>query len=173
MPQQIINIGAAPNDDMGDPLRDAYDKCNQNFTELYARGAGGSTYQAVASNYAVGITPALLETEFIAYSTTGLEEDCSFFIVDYTPTACRLVFTQQEVNAANDGAVGFEISATADFATVLYRNFVLLGETKGIKTGLFVLSGLTGGTPYYIRWGYKNPTTLPILNIVGLSLVFY
>jgi hypothetical protein len=36
MAQQIINIGAAPNDGTGDQLRLSFDKCNGNFTELYA-----------------------------------------------------------------------------------------------------------------------------------------
>ena len=36
MAQQTIDLGAAPNDRTGDALRDAYDKCNLNFTELYA-----------------------------------------------------------------------------------------------------------------------------------------
>lgn len=35
MAKQVINIGAAPNDASGDPLRTAFDKSNQNFTELY------------------------------------------------------------------------------------------------------------------------------------------
>jgi hypothetical protein len=35
MAQQLIAIGAAPNDGTGDFIRDAYDKCNDNFTELY------------------------------------------------------------------------------------------------------------------------------------------
>ncbi|RRH98096.1 hypothetical protein EH240_20080 [Mesorhizobium tamadayense] len=35
MAQQTINIGAAPDDGTGDPVRDAFDKANQNFTELY------------------------------------------------------------------------------------------------------------------------------------------
>jgi hypothetical protein len=33
--QQIINIGAAPDDHTGDPLRTAFTKSNANFTELY------------------------------------------------------------------------------------------------------------------------------------------
>ncbi|RWP84901.1 MAG: hypothetical protein EOR12_27100 [Mesorhizobium sp.] len=35
MAQQTINIGSAPNDGTGDTLRAAYDKANDNFTELY------------------------------------------------------------------------------------------------------------------------------------------
>lgn len=41
MAQQIINIGTTANDGTGDPLRDAFDKCNDNFTELYGSGGGG------------------------------------------------------------------------------------------------------------------------------------
>ena len=35
MAKQVINIGAAPNDASGDTLRVAFDKSNDNFTELY------------------------------------------------------------------------------------------------------------------------------------------
>lgn len=37
MTQQIINVGAAPNDGQGDPIRTAFTKCNNNFDELYAQ----------------------------------------------------------------------------------------------------------------------------------------
>jgi hypothetical protein len=35
MAQQIINIGTAPNDGTGDPIRVAFNKTNSNFTEVY------------------------------------------------------------------------------------------------------------------------------------------
>ena len=35
MARQNINIGTVPNDGTGDPLRDAFDKTNDNFIELY------------------------------------------------------------------------------------------------------------------------------------------
>jgi hypothetical protein len=37
MAQQIINIGASPNDGQGNPIRSAFNKTNENFSELYAR----------------------------------------------------------------------------------------------------------------------------------------
>lgn len=40
MAQQIINIGTIANDGTGTPLRDSFDICNNNFTELYARVYG-------------------------------------------------------------------------------------------------------------------------------------
>jgi hypothetical protein len=36
MSQQLINIGLNPNDRSGDLIRTAFDKVNQNFTELYS-----------------------------------------------------------------------------------------------------------------------------------------
>ena len=37
MAQEVINVGSAPNDGTGDPLRTAYQKCNSNFGELFSR----------------------------------------------------------------------------------------------------------------------------------------
>ena len=37
MAQQIINIGASANDGQGNPIRTAFAKTNDNFSELYAR----------------------------------------------------------------------------------------------------------------------------------------
>ncbi len=56
MAQQIINIGTIANDGTGDTLRDAGDKCNDNFTELYTGLTGlldfkGSTDCSANPNY--------------------------------------------------------------------------------------------------------------------------
>jgi hypothetical protein len=36
MAREVINVGAAPNDGQGDPIRTAYIKTNNNFAELYS-----------------------------------------------------------------------------------------------------------------------------------------
>ena len=56
MAQQTIDIGAAANDGTGDPLRDAYDKCNDNFTELYgmARTASAAAPASAGATGAAG-----------------------------------------------------------------------------------------------------------------------
>lgn len=53
MAKQAINIGTAPNDGTGDPLRTAFDKVNDNFTELYTPMVGDT-----GSGGAAGIAPA-------------------------------------------------------------------------------------------------------------------
>jgi len=34
---EVINVGTTPNDGTGDPIRTAYQKCNNNFGELFSR----------------------------------------------------------------------------------------------------------------------------------------
>ena len=42
MTQQIINVGVSPNDSTGDPIRLAFQKINNNFTELYSNVASSN-----------------------------------------------------------------------------------------------------------------------------------
>jgi hypothetical protein len=62
MTQQIINVGSAPNDGLGDPIRTAFIKTNDNFTELYATGGvtgianGTSNVRIPAANSNVTIS---------------------------------------------------------------------------------------------------------------------
>ena len=51
MSKQVINIGASANDKSGDPLRTAFNKVNQNFTELYAL-LGVTSLTELAQDYA-------------------------------------------------------------------------------------------------------------------------
>lgn len=56
MVQQVIDVGSSASDGTGDPLRSAFTKINDNFTELYSTVDNeGLTYGNVASNVA-GIT---------------------------------------------------------------------------------------------------------------------
>jgi len=50
MTQEVINIGAQPNDGEGDPLRTAFEKINNNFSQLYSTGFFTS------SAYSAGLT---------------------------------------------------------------------------------------------------------------------
>ena len=64
MAQQVINIGAATNDGTGDPLRTCFDKINDNFSELYAKGPAGANFdlsdndiEATNSNGGINLVP--------------------------------------------------------------------------------------------------------------------
>lgn len=68
MAKEVINVGSVPNDGTGDPLRTAYIKCNNNFTELYARLQASAPISAVgtegdfAGMIAIGVNPAQTAT---------------------------------------------------------------------------------------------------------------
>lgn len=66
--QEIINIGANPNDGSGDPLRVAFEKINNNFSNLFPTAINTS------SSYTVGTTPGQLvfETDANAFTMAQL-----------------------------------------------------------------------------------------------------
>ena len=43
MAKQTINIGTTPNDGLGDTVRDSFDICNDNFTEVYDANTAHAT----------------------------------------------------------------------------------------------------------------------------------
>ena len=67
MAQQTINIGTSPNDGTGDPLRNAFNKANLNFTDLYG-GAGVAddsiTYAKLGSEYTTSAAVAASDVDF-------------------------------------------------------------------------------------------------------------
>ena len=81
MAKQDINIGSSANDGTGDPLRTAFDKVNDNFTELYAAtGAGSGQNISISgqkiisdnSNGNIQLDPnGTGEIEFLGSSTHG------------------------------------------------------------------------------------------------------
>ncbi len=62
--QEIINIGTLPNDGEGDPLRVAFAKINNNFSNLFPTAINTS------SSYSVGDTPGQLIFETDANTFT-------------------------------------------------------------------------------------------------------
>lgn len=57
MAKQTIAIGTVANDGTGDPLRTAFDKCNDNFDELYVVAPANGT---PASASATGVAGTVL-----------------------------------------------------------------------------------------------------------------
>lgn len=55
MAQEIINVGALPNDGTGDPLRVAYQKINENFDQLFS--AASQYVSKIIAGSGVSISP--------------------------------------------------------------------------------------------------------------------
>jgi hypothetical protein len=93
MAKQTINIGTSANDGTGDPLRDAMDKTNDNFTELY-NGAGGVADGAVTTAKladdavdSAKITDGAIDTVHIADDSVSFEKVDAEFTTSSTLTA--------------------------------------------------------------------------------------
>lgn len=69
MADQIINIGAAPNDGTGDPLRTAFSKTNNNFSELYTATGANSNSISVPVSAQVGGPTILLGSVNVGTAT--------------------------------------------------------------------------------------------------------
>jgi hypothetical protein len=66
MTQEIINVGATPNDGEGDPLRTAFQKINNNFTQLF------NTAFVNSNAYSVGNSTQVIYTTPVDTFTQGV-----------------------------------------------------------------------------------------------------
>jgi hypothetical protein len=64
MAKQSINIGSGPNTKNGDPIREAFRKTDENFTELY-----NNTLVVDGGNSSSAYVPDLPESDTISKST--------------------------------------------------------------------------------------------------------
>ena len=71
MAKQIINIGSQANDRSGDPLRTAFDKINQNFTELYTTASLDIQIPAQSGNVGKYLTTNGSELSWATVSGDG------------------------------------------------------------------------------------------------------
>lgn len=121
--QEVINIGANPNDGTGDPLRVAFDKINNNFANLY------QTFVNSTVSYTIGDTPGqvIFETPIDMFSQG------QFYIktVDGgTPDSQNIQLFAQINNAHDD--VKFTAYGTTFFGNALssYDMVVLDGNIQ-------------------------------------------
>jgi len=113
MPQQVINIGGAANDGTGDPLRTAFDKINDNFSEIYATSAVGSNLDLSDNNIEATNTDGAIN---LIPNGTGM----------VTIARGNLRIVENNVPASSIGAVGDqkgEIAWGSDFIYVCIGNY--------------------------------------------------
>ena len=161
MAQEIINVGPAPNDGLGDPLRTAFTKTNNNFTQLFATAGitgianGTSNVQIPVANGNVTISSAGASNVLIVSGTgvyssgtlnsTGLAT-LSNLSVTGTTVSTGTIQSLADVTAVNLGASanitaagylfgdgGFisNITAVSNLAVTLIAN----GSTSVATTG--------------------------------------
>jgi hypothetical protein len=146
MAQQTINIGSVANDGTGDPLRTAFDKVNDNFTELYnddagdvnqVTGSGGITASPTTGDVVVSldddsITYAKLGTEFTTSAALATDVDFSTAQV-FTKTlsgATTLTFSNASIGMVKDLVI------TGDHALTLPAGSTVAGTYDGTVSNL-------------------------------------
>lgn len=121
MSQEIINIGALPNDGEGDPLRTAFAKINNNFTQVFQAGyftTEGYTFDNTAD-------------QVIFETPTGLFTQASFQINSSNPD------TQDSQNITINAAItndSSDVKFTA-FGTMIVNDYVVSEYNMDVSGG--------------------------------------
>ena len=134
MAQETINIGTSPNDGTGDPLRNAFNKANLNFTELYGGAGVGDD----------SVTYAKLGTEFTTSAALATNVDFSTAQV-FTKTlsgATTLTFSNTAIGMVKDLVI------TGDHALTLPSGSTVAGTYDGTVSNLIQIV-VTGASTYW------------------------
>ena len=178
MAKQVINIGSVANDGTGDPLRTAFDKVNDNFTELYNDDAGdvdsvngqtgvvvldsddiaeGATnlYNATHTGDVTGATALTIADDVIDYAKLGTEFTTSAAVastdVDFSTAQ---VFTKTLTGATTltfsntDIGMVKDLVITGDFALTLPAGSTVAGTYDGTVSNLIQVV-VTGASEYW------------------------
>ena len=139
MAQQVINIGSVANDGTGDPLRDAFGKINENFTELYQDDAGDvnsvTGSGGLTASPTTGAVVVSLNDDSISYAKLGTE-----FTTAQPVSATTLNFNQAQVftKTLAGGTTTFTVSG-ADVGMV--KDLILTGTGSFLITGGKLIAG--------------------------------
>lgn len=140
MSKQTINIGTTPNDGTGDPLRDAFDKTNDNFNELY--GGFNESFLATAQSI-----PATTWTKVgFTGGTTRQNGDLSLLDADGS-------ITPVQADDVLQCDLGFQFNVTGVNDYILIR----LNVNGTIYGGTTILMLRTIGTTETVRVSYSIP----------------
>jgi hypothetical protein len=145
MTQQVINVGAAPNDGTGDPARTAFTKTNSNFTELYSSVTAG-TANGVAYYNASGALSSGTGLTYGADGNLGL---------GVTPSAWGPSGTYTALQIGPAGGGGAQVNLAGGDAS-LGSNFYI----SAVGTARYQSTGI-GATKYQFYNGVHSWSTAP------------
>lgn len=110
MSQQIIDIGTGPSAGDGDPLRTAFNKINNNFSEVYSN-------LAVASST---VTSVAGRTGNVQLTTQDIVGIINYATVSYVNSVAADKISVGTVPASSKGAAGDQIGQIAANETSIY-----------------------------------------------------
>ena len=194
MAKQVIDIGTTANDGTGDPIRDAFDKVNDNFTELYTDDAGdvdsiiagtgiavdAATGNVTVTNSAPDQTVAL--TGGTQISTSGTYPN--FTITNDAPNATHTgdVTGSAALTIASNAVTTAKIlndNVTHDKLENRYTAAVTISTLTGAYTlnwsagAVFVMSGTLSGAIEFDFTNFKAGQTIDIYNLTGAQTITF
>lgn len=177
MSQQTILVGASPNDGTGDPIRDAFIKVNDNFSELYQSPVantnltvGNSTVNSFLTETSVktgnSTVNAVVNTSAVTISNSTLFSSLTQDVLTVANTtvvnSTALFIGNSTVNAVHSAAQLSLANSTTNFTAT--RNTISVGNStvntsansSRVTTGSAVLTSntLTLGTSTAAANGY-------------------
>ena len=171
MAKQTINIGTVANDGTGDALRDAFDKTNDNFDELYTFDYGGCGM----SGNTTATTITVAGTYYKVSGTTTANS-----LMDFTASNNRLTYTGTSdkyfrvvVNPLSMISAGNNVIVACKIA----KNGTVIGHpmTRKIGTGADVGAGTVSfdvslSTNDYVELFVTNETSTATVTIEDMYL---
>lgn len=145
MAKQVINVGLAPNDGTGDPLRTAMQKIMLNFDELYS-GQFSGDYDDLANKPTI---PAELTDLGITDGTAGqvltTDGNGAFTFEDPAGGGTGIALTDLSVVTANTGTAALAYNNTSGVFTFTPPNLSSYALSSSVPSQLTDL-GITDGT---------------------------
>jgi len=125
MVQQVLNVGSTANDGTGDPLRSAFIKVNQNFTELYGKGAAGANFDFTDNTLTSTNTNGNIE--FNPNGTGSVVVQDNKFIIELSRTPASMVGQAGDVSGmiAWDSTAIYVCIGNYDGSTAIWRKSAL------------------------------------------------
>jgi len=152
MAKQVINIGTTANDGTGDPLRSAFDKVNDNFTELYTDDTGDVDSIIAGTGIAVdAATGNVTVTNSAPDQTVALTGGTS---ITTSGTYPSFTITNDDPNATHTGDVtgsaALTIASNAVTTAKILNDNVTHDKLENRYTAAVTISTLTG--TYSLDW---------------------
>jgi hypothetical protein len=161
MAKQTINIGAAPNDGTGTPLRTAFDYCNLNFTELYT-AVGPSGNNIVVPGTATITGDLTVDTSTLKVASGSNQVGVG--ITTFTGTQSLQVLTGVRISDANPeslNCLNLAVTSTTSTIETRYGTPLIFGTNA---TECYRIAA--GGTS---TWSVAGSTAMT-LNSTGLGV---
>ena len=173
MAQQIVNIGAAANDNTGDSIRVGGGKINDNFTELYGLQLDNRVIVKQASDFGtidstkqyfidgvvdMSSTKIVVPSGGIHINGYGLDTsklistDNSFVLFTDSSDSGNVLINNCTIEISGSSSSVFALTSNtgfeaAEFNIVNFDNCTSLGYLDGFRQGLETGTGRFGGTP--------------------------